>query len=34
MKKKKVLFDQNNALCYKSIATMAKQHQLRLKLLP
>ena len=31
--KKKVLFHQDNALCHKSIATMAKLHELHFKLL-
>ena len=34
MKKKKVLFHQDNAPCHKSIATMAKLHELRFELLP
>ena len=34
MKKKKVLFHQDNALCHQSIATMAKLHELHFKLLP
>ena len=34
MKKKKVLFHQDNALCHKLIATMAKLHELRFNLLP
>ena len=34
MKKKKVLFHYNNAPCHKSIATMAKLHELHFKLLP
>ena len=34
MKKKKVLFHQNNALCHKSMAMMAKLHELHFKLLP
>ena len=34
MKKKKVLFHQDNALCHKSNATIAKLHELPLKLLP
>ena len=33
MKKKKVLFRQDNALCHKSITTMAKLHKLHFKLL-
>ena len=33
MKKKKVLFHQDNAPCQKSIATMAKLHELHLELL-
>ena len=33
-KKKKVLFYQDNASCHKSIATMAKLHELHFKLLP
>ena len=33
MMKKKVLFHQNNAVCHKSIATMAKLHELHLELL-
>ena len=33
-KKKNVLFQQDNALCHKSIATMAKLHALHFKLLP
>ena len=33
MKKKKVVFHQDNAPCQKSIATMAKQHQLHFELL-
>jgi hypothetical protein len=32
--KKKVLFYQDNALCYKSIKTTAKLHELGYKLLP
>ena len=32
--KKKVLFHQDNALCHKSIAKMAKLHELVFKLLP
>ena len=32
--KKKVLFHQNNALCHKSIETMAKLHELDFRLLP
>ena len=32
--KKKVLFHQDNALCHKSIATMAKLHELHFELLP
>ena len=32
--KKKVLFHQGNALCHKSIATMAKLHELHFELLP
>jgi transposase len=34
MKKKKVLFHQDNAPCHKSIVTMAKLHELGFKLLP
>ena len=34
MKKKKVLFHQDNALCYKSITTMAKLYELHFELLP
>ena len=34
MKKKKVLFHQDNAPCYKLIATMVKLHELHFKLLP
>ena len=34
MKKKKVLFHQDNALCHKSIATMAKLYELQFKLRP
>ena len=34
MKKKKVLFHQDNAPCHKSIATMAKSHELHFELLP
>ena len=34
MKKKKVLFHQDNAPCQKLIATMAKLHELHFKLLP
>ena len=34
MKKKKVLFQQDNALCHKSITMMAKLHELHFKLLP
>ena len=34
MKEKKVLFHQDNAPCYKSIATMAKLHELHFELLP
>lgn len=34
MKKKKVLFHQDNAPCHKSIATMAKMHELGFELLP
>ena len=34
MKKKKVLFHQDNALCHKSIAMMAKLHELHFELLP
>ena len=34
MKKKKVFFYQNNAPCHKSIATMAKLHELHFELLP
>ena len=34
MKKKKVLFHQDNAPCHKSIATMAKVYELHFKLLP
>ena len=33
MKKKKVLFHQDNAPCHKSIATMAKLHELHFRLL-
>ena len=33
MKKKKVLFHQDNALCHKLIATMAKLHELHFELL-
>ena len=33
-KEEKVNFHQNNAPCHKSIASMAKQHELRLELLP
>ena len=33
MKKKKVLFHQDNAPCHKLIATMAKLHELHFKLL-
>ena len=33
MKKKKVLFHQDNAACHKSIATMAKLHELHFELL-
>ena len=32
--KKKVLFHQDNAPCYKRIATMAKLHELHCKLIP
>ena len=34
MKLKKVLFHQDNAPCQKSIATMAKLHELHFELLP
>ena len=34
MKKNKVLFHQNNAPCHKSIAKMAKLHELHFELLP
>jgi histone-lysine N-methyltransferase SETMAR len=34
MKKKKVFFHQDNAPCHKSIATMAKLHELHFELLP
>ena len=34
MQKKKVLFHQDNAPCHKSIATMAKMHELHFELLP
>jgi [histone H3]-lysine36 N-dimethyltransferase SETMAR len=34
LKKKKVLFYQNNALCHKSIKTAAKLHELGYELLP
>ena len=34
MKKKKVLFHQDNALCHKSIAMIAKLHELHFELLP
>ena len=34
MKKKKVLFHKDKAPCYKSIATMAKLHELHFELLP
>ena len=34
MKKKKVLFHQDNAPCHKSIATMAKLFELHFELLP
>ena len=34
MKKKKVLFYQNNAPCHKSIAKIAKLHELHFELLP
>jgi [histone H3]-lysine36 N-dimethyltransferase SETMAR len=34
LKKKNVLFHQNNALCHKSIKTMAKLHELGYRLLP
>ena len=34
MKKKKVIFQQDNALCHKSIAAMAKLHELHFELLP
>ena len=34
IKKKKVLFHQDNAPCHKSITTMAKLHELHLELLP
>ena len=34
MKKKKVLFHQDNAPCHKLIAMMAKLHELHFKLLP
>ena len=34
MKKKKVLFHQDNALGHKSIATIAKLHELHFELLP
>ena len=34
MKKKKVLFHQDNALCHKSIAIVAKLHELHFELLP
>ena len=34
MKKKKVLFRQDNALWHKSIATMAKLHESHFELLP
>ena len=34
MDKKKALFHQDNAPCHKSIATMAKLHELHFKLLP
>ena len=33
MKKEKVLFQQDNASCYKSITTMAKLHELHIELL-
>ena len=32
--KKKVLFHQDNALCHKSITTIAKLHELQFELLP
>ena len=34
LKKKKVLFHQDNALCHKSIASTAKLHELHFELLP
>ena len=34
MKKKKVLFHQDSALCHKSLATMAKLNEMSLELLP
>lgn len=34
MKKKKMIFQQDNAPCHKSIATMAKLHELGFELLP
>ena len=34
MKKKKVLFHQDNAPCHKSIATMVKLHEWHFELLP
>ena len=34
MKKKKVVFHQDNAPCHKSIAMMAKLHELHFELLP
>ena len=34
LKKKKVLFNQDNALCHKSMKTRAKLHELDFKLLP
>ena len=34
MKKKNVLFNQDNALCHKSIAMMSKLHDLHFELLP
>ena len=34
MKKKKVLFHQDNAVCHKSIATMAKLHERHFELFP
>lgn len=34
MKKKKILFHQDNAPCHKSLKTMAKLHELGFELLP